>query len=327
MILFIITPSVILLQYNSPKNNFLSYFYLIPFLTLISGINATIGAWASRLGLFKKIALNRVIQNISSVTIQICIGFYIGGVSGLAISYCIGLLLSFLHLNQQIKTIVPVISSSIKLKEIFNTIKKYKQLFIFALPSDFINNFSNQLPVLMLTAYSSPSSVGYYNMSNRLISLPISFLTSSISEVFRQRASQQYLETGNCKALVIKTVTTLFFISIVPFLVCMIFAPILFNYVLGKQWEQAGVFAQLIGILFFFKLVISPVSYIVFLAKKFLISLVMDIIVVVSSLLTLFIGLKYFKSIEIALFSYALNYALLYFLTLYLSIKYAEKAN
>lgn len=315
------------LQYSNPSQTHLNYFYFLPVLTLLSGFNATISAWSNRKQLFKKIAFNRVLQNLTSVFLQLGIGFMMGGVIGLCLSYVIGLLVSFIHYNHRAKNIYSSLFKRLNFSSLADTIKKYKQLFLLSLTSDFINNFSNQLPVLMLMSFSTPANVGYYNISNRLISLPVSFLTSSFSEVFRQRASDQYLQEGDCRKLVIKTVTVLFAITIIPFLLCMFFAPLLFKYFLGDNWEYAGTFAQLIGILFFFKIVISPVSYVVFLAKKFMISLVMDIILVACSIITLFIGLWHFKSVEISLFLYAVNYSLLYFFTLYLSLKYAKKTD
>ena len=325
LLLVIIAPVIIGLKYYYPSKSGLEYFYFLPILTLLSGFNATIGAWSNRKQFFKKIAFNRVLQNLTSIILQIGIGLIVGGVIGLCLSYVIGLLVSFVHYNQKAKNISSSLYRKLNLKGLVETFKKYKQLFLLSLSSDFINNFSNQLPVLMLMSHSTPANVGYYNMSNRLISLPVSFLTSSFSEVFRQRASDQYLETGDCRNLVIKTVTFLFAVTIIPFLLCMFFAPMLFKFFLGAQWEYAGVFARLIGILFFFKIVISPVSYVVFLAKKFTISLIMDVILVACSMATLYIGLTYFKSVEASLFLYAVNYSLLYFFTLYLSLKYAKK--
>ena len=160
-------------------------------------------------------------------------------------------------------------------------------------------------------------------MSNRLFSLPISFITSSISEVFRQKASKQYNEEGSCRALLVKTTLTLFSVSIIPFTVCMLFAPDIFAFAFGEKWRPAGDYARLIGVLFFFKTVVSPISYVIYIARKFYVSLTMDIILLVLSISAVFIGIYAFNSVEMGILFYSLSYTLWYFFTFYFSYKYS----
>jgi len=167
------------------------------------------------------------------------------------------------------------------------------------------------------------AAVGYFNISSRLFSLPVSFMTSSISEVFRQKASKQYSEKGSCRPLLVKTVLTLFSVSIVPFVVCMVFAPDIFALAFGEKWRPAGDYARLIGILFFFNAVVVPISYVLYIAKKFYLSLLMDVILFATTIASVFVGFYAFDSVEMGILFYSVSYSLVYFITFCLSYKYS----
>ncbi len=164
-------------------------------------------------------------------------------------------------------------------------------------------------------------------MSDRFFSLPVAFMTSSISEVFRQKASKQYHEEGSCRPILVKTALALFSISIVPFIIGMLFAPDIFAFVFGEKWRPAGDYARLIGILFFFKTVVSPVSYVVYIARKFYTSLILDSILLLLSIAAVFIGIYAYKSVELGILFYSITHSLLYLITFYLSYKYAVNPN
>lgn len=306
--------------------SYASYLMIAPLLVFLAGMNSVLSLWLNRRGQFGRIAANRVFQSLALVASQIVLGYLVGGVEGLLLSYCIGLVVGLWHLASMGENFPAMLNTSLKHSEILLTVKKNRQLFSVSLPSEFINNLSNQLPVFMLTAYGTPAMAGYYNMSTRIIGLPVTFLTGSVSEVFKARASRLYLETGDCRSLVLQTVAMMLGIVVVPFMLCMVFAPVIFSQVLGEQWQEAGRYAQWVGVLYFCKVVISPVSYVVFLARKFWVSLMMDILVLVVSLVTLLIGLRYFDSVAVALISYATAYATLYSITLYYSLKFAKRS-
>ena len=307
--------------------SFQYWLYIVPLLTLLNGIVAILLVWANRNALYKKIAFQRFLQVLIPTILQISIGFFYASASVIIISQIIGILCSTLLLLNMFKE--KLLSLVFNKPAFGRMIKQNKALILGSLPADVINNFSNQLPVFFLKkfALNGNAAVGYFNMGNRLFSLPISFLTSSITEIFRQKASKQYHEEGSCRPLLIKTSLTLFLISILPFLVGMAFAPDIFAFVFGEKWRPAGDYARLIGVLFFFKTIVSPISYVVYIARKFYISLIMDIVLFVISIAAIFIGIYGFHSVEMGILFYSISYALLYFITFYLSYKYAVNSN
>ena len=317
VLLFFIKTGVLQWEFLHPL------YLLIPVITFVNGLNVIIAVWANRKKQYKSISANRIIQICVGTGLQILLGLLIANETGIVVSQlvgaCVGLWYFFIIFR---KDIGPLYFNGPVFRKI---LKEYKDLIKFSLPADVINNFSNQIPVFFLERLVGTSAVGLYNMSNRILSLPVSYITSSISEVFRQKATRQYHDTGSCRPLVVRTAKTLFLVSIVPFLLCLWFAPDIFAFVFGAEWRQAGSYARLIGILFLFKTIFSPVSFVLFISKQFKVSFIMDVVVLITSMLSLYIGIVVFGSPEVALLLYACNYGLLYFVTFYLSYKYAVR--
>jgi O-antigen/teichoic acid export membrane protein len=264
---------------------------------------------------------------IIPTVLQISIGFFYASASVIIVSQVIGIFCSSVLLINMFKK--KLSSLHFNRTAFRNMIKQNKALIFVSLPGDVINNFSNQLPVFFLKkfALNGNAAVGYFNMSDRFFSLPVSFMTSSISEVFRQKASKQYHEEGSCRPILVKTALTLFSISIVPFIIGMLFAPDIFAFGFGEKWRPAGDYARLIAILFFFKTVVSPISYVVYIARKFYTSLILDSILLLLSIAAVFIGIYAYKSVELGILFYSITYSLLYLITFYLSYKYAVNPN
>ena len=66
-----------------------------------------------------------------------------------------------------------------------------------------INTVSMQLPVFMLSAYSSSEVVGYYMMANRILTAPIHLISRSVGQVY-------YKEAVDCLRLGKKKVVRIF---------------------------------------------------------------------------------------------------------------------
>jgi O-antigen/teichoic acid export membrane protein len=105
------------------------------------------------------------------------------------------------------------------------------------------------------------SYVGNFSFAQRLLGLPTSLIGNSIADVFRQKAGEVYRKKGECSELFIKTGRILFLIGIIPLIIMLLFAPEIFAIVFGEQWRKAGEIARILSPLFFFRIIVSPLSY------------------------------------------------------------------
>ncbi|MBO9636407.1 MAG: oligosaccharide flippase family protein, partial [Chitinophagaceae bacterium] len=174
---------------------------LSPVSVLFMGANATLSAYTNRIRQYKTLAMNRILTTLISALLSLVIGLAIKSELGLMAGYIGGQIIGTLFLLYSLRKSWPVIfgRERFNITEIKQTLKKYISFPKFVLFSEFINNFINYIPVFLLSKLSGPATVGLYNMSTRMLGIPIATVSTAIGEVFRQKAAKEYNETGSCK--------------------------------------------------------------------------------------------------------------------------------
>jgi len=286
---------------------------LAPLSVSMSGLSGIFGNYAVRKKQFTLVSQNRVVSAVLAATASIGIGYFWQNPIGLFVGLWIGqvtsgFFLAFKSLKQSGESWVNLWSSNTNTK----TAQTYVNFPKYSLPADFINNFTNQIPVFMLNAYGTPAAVGSFNMSNRLLGLPIGFISSAVGEVFRQRAAQDYIETNTCRPIFIKTFKTLGLLSILPFAIIIVFGPQLFSFVLGDKWHEAGVYAQIMGIMFFFRFTVSPLTYVYYIANKQKEDFILHFMFLLVAYFSFYLGYQLFHSTYYSLLLFSIFYSLIY---------------
>jgi O-antigen/teichoic acid export membrane protein len=288
------------------------WFLFIPLTVVFSGLTAVFNTWANRHKRYKRLASTRVTVGIISIVISMSLGLLIDGPFGLIVALLShqGLMGLFMFLQAyrfDREFFVPY--SKPRVKEL---LKEYQHFPRFSVFSELINRVTNQMPVYLLSIFTGKQAVGHYNMSNRMLGLPIAFLSSAVTEVFKQKAAADYHSDGSCRTIYVKTLKALTSLSIVPFLLLAIFAPDLFEFVFGENWRQAGVYTRPLSILFFFKFISSPLSYMYYIANALNEDMKIHVWILLSCFASLYFSYHYFGGIVPALYVYAINYSLVY---------------
>ena len=266
-------------------------------------------------------------QSGVTVSIQIGLGFLIKNETGLILGFLSGQMISVLLLVKKFcgkgeyRVGVPDFSKFTSLA------RKYKGLLFFSAPSEFINTLINQAPALLLQKFAGISYVGNFSFSQRLLGLPQTVLSSAIVEVFRQKASSEYHNTGNCRAIFIKTLKTLTVLAAVPFLFVVLFSPAIFEWVFGAHWREAGRVAQVLSIMYFFRFIISPLTYVYTIAGKFKEDFVMHILMLALIYAAFYIGDYFGIDDHNLIWTYSICYSAFYLVYLCRSFQLSKLKN
>lgn len=312
----------IALWMNAPEVT--PYLYLVPLSIISTGIGNAFTVWANRFNLYRAIGISRIISSIITLFLSICIGLLIKGPFGLFTGMIMGQLFSPFILILQTYSRNKGIFKFYPGNVLWKTAVNYKNFPKYTLWSDFINSFVNQIPVYMISIYSGKSEVGHYNLSNRMLGMPIGFISTSIGQVFSNKASVEYNKNNNCRELFIKTFKLLFFFSFIPFMIIILFAPIIFKVFFGTEWEEAGVYSQIMGAMFFFKFTVSPLSYLFYIAGKQREDLLWHIVMVLMTFLSFYVGNVLFGSVRSMLLLFTINFSFLYIIYLYRSYSFSK---
>jgi teichuronic acid exporter len=311
-------------QLNSGKALILT----LPIFLIMNGITGIFTNLATRHKHFGTISKNRVWTVVISTVVSISIGFYTRNYWGLLIGFFVGQFIAsaVLYFWLSKKKAMPSIAQLLKIPT--KTVAKQHINFPkYVMPSDFINMFSNQIPVFAISRYDATpqTSLGHYNMSNRMLGIPISLISGSIAEVFRQRSAQDYYAHGTCRPIFIKTFKALLATAIVPFTILIIFGADIFAFVFGEKWREAGSYSQILGFLFFFRFVISPLTYVFYVAGKQRLDFILHLLFIVIGFLTLYIGLVKYNSITTSLWLFTIGYCIIYLIYFFYSLKISKK--
>lgn len=290
---------------------------LIPFSVVLNGISSSMMVWANRHQQYKILASNRIVQAVLMVLIQIGFGLLINNETGLIMGLLSGQAISAFLLWFRFKNNGLTSLNSPQRHTFKNIAFRYQKLLIYSTPSEFINNLINQTPIFLLQKFGGIAYVGSYNFTQRLLGMPQLFLSSAIVEVFKQKASVAYNTNGNCRDIFIKTFKALGLLAIVPFTLIILFSPPVFAFVFGEEWRMAGEFARFLGVLFFFRFIISPLSYMYYIAGKFKEDFFIHILFLLITTLSFYIGDIIFAEKRYLLLLYALSYSLVYLFTFF----------
>ena len=302
----------------------------IPLAVCYMGVGQIMRYWLNRKKLFKDISRNNVLQSLISSNAQLLFGGLVKWSGGLVAGPLLGHLVSTIYLVRIVikregirigfKTSLIEFRTLLKIRYI---LRRYKRFPLFLLPAQFINSVVQFLPLILLNNSYSVVLVGYYLLTQRILAIPIVLVSTSIGDVFRQAASEQFIKNGNCKSLYIKVFKKLLFISVLPFLILYFTAPWLFGVVFGPEWQKSGEIAQILAPMFFLQFVSSPLSCMFVIAEKQNLDLIWNIFFLLFVSAGFFLGER-FGDINTTLFCVSVAYSLMYLSNLFLSYKFAK---
>lgn len=153
-----------------------------------------------------------------------------------------------------------------------------------ALPSALINTVAQQIPLLLTGTRFGEHAAGLLGTAWRTISAPMSIISTSAQDVFKNRAAEEFNRTGQCRAAYKQTLRLLAFLGIFPSAVLFIWGPELFALVFGEPLRQAGVIAQIFAPLLFIRFFASPLGYTFLIVRQAKIDLYWQVALLVVSI-------------------------------------------
>jgi O-antigen/teichoic acid export membrane protein len=167
---------------------------------------------------------------------------------------------------------------------------RYKKFPQFQLGADLAGTASTAAPPLLLAVFFTPFVIGWYAMSYMVMRVPTKLLGSALFQVFYQKACDEKNQTGNIKNIVETIHTRLISAGMIVCLIVMILGPELFEFVLGMQWTEAGVYAQIIAPWMFIAFISIPLLTIFYIMEKQAADFWFSVLQLVSKAIAVFIG-------------------------------------
>ncbi len=275
---------------GAPFTEIQPYLWLLPIALSLAGISSALNAWNSRLKHFGQISIAQAINSLVSLGGRLIAGvLWVPSSGAIIYTYVFGTATSVFYFINQWMTTDKNNLHPIQWHTVWASAKQYYKFPLYNTWSALLNAVSWQLPIFMLSMFFSPMVVGYYALSNRVISLPMSAIGGSIAQVFYQRASAS-IHTNSLAPIVESIFRILVLLGLFPSLVLAIVGDDLFSLVLGERWSEAGVYSQILALWTFFWFISSPLSSLYNLQDKQESLLGLQSMIFLSRLLALLIG-------------------------------------
>jgi O-antigen/teichoic acid export membrane protein len=244
------------------------WLYFIPISTFITGIYRALNYWFNRKKDFKRLAANRIIQSSSTGSFQAISGFLgfsgIGLLFGSIIGQFITVISLIIKVFKQNKKELDII----KINNLRNLMIRYSNFPKYDLPTSLLSVGSTHAPNILFTAIFSSSFSGFYYLTQRVLQAPITLISTSVLDVFKEEAARSYRETGQAKEIYLKTFKWLLLISLIPSIVLFFFIEDLFVFFFGPEWVQAGTYAKILLPSLTIKFLVNPLSFMIYVAEK-----------------------------------------------------------
>lgn len=235
---------------------------LVPLSTFMVGSFQALNYWHNRHRKFRRMTLANAGQSLVNSGIKVGGGFIRTGAAGLITGMVLGQGAGLALYVRGIFKNGMRFFRGIRLQDIKRLAFRYSLFPRFNMVHGLINNFSGGLPVFVLTSAFSPGVAGLYSLGFTIIFRPMGLVTTALSQVLSQRMigrvhDQKRLLPGG-KRLIGKMLQ----FSAAPFMLTGIFAPAIFRFVFGAEWEEAGRFTRILIPWLFVLFLSAPFSFV-----------------------------------------------------------------
>lgn len=268
------------------------YLWIVPGALFIQGLFQSLNSWNSRRKYFGRLSVARVSASITtSATPMMMSAAGQANAGGLIWSWVAGTIVFTLTLYIQIgREVYQSLRNSLQLDRILFGLRRYWKFPVINVWGEFMNNLSWFLPALMLSAFFSQTTVGYYALANRVILLPSILIGNAIARVFLQKISV----TRDNKEDLSKTAQLVFqvlvFCGFLPSVILTLTGRELFSVIFGPNWTEAGRYVQILGPWLFFLFVASPLSALFIALERQDLALIVHLSIFLTRLFALIVG-------------------------------------
>ncbi|RNC92272.1 MAG: hypothetical protein ED555_04015 [Allomuricauda sp.] len=232
--------------------------YFIPVFVLFYGLWMALSNLSIREKRFKFNAIGKVLQSLTYVVVAAILGVLKITFFGLVLARALGVVSSstFLFWKLKIRTQLP------NKKELRTTALKYIDYPKFGVIPAFLNTISSQALILVLDRYYLSDDLGNYGLTYMVLAAPLALIGNSFKDVFYQKIGVLIADHKKGQALLFfKRCALALFLAGLPICISLLlFGQEIFEIVFGAKWGKAGLFASILAISFFIKLVVSPLS-------------------------------------------------------------------
>ncbi|MHC1716413.1 MAG: lipopolysaccharide biosynthesis protein [Candidatus Dojkabacteria bacterium] len=307
------------------NTNVLAQYALIIVLNMLFlGLYESIYYYTLRVQAFKILTTNIIIQALVLIASRLILGYLGYTEIGLIFSYLLSYAVSYILLVIRLKMPVLRLVKEFNFGLYWKLIKEYYKFPKFSLLADTLSMTANMAPNILLNKVFGSVVTGYYSMSDKILASPLWLVTSSVGDVFKQEASEQFRTKGSCFKVFKKTATAMFFVGIVPFAVIFIVSPLIVPFLLGEGWEPVGDIIRIFSIMYFIKFVVRPIYPVLYIVRRQNYNAIFQAIHLLAIIVAFAVGIST-MNLYVCLITWSVLTSISYIIIFIFSFKFAKE--
>ena len=235
------------------------YLWLLPLSLLGAGSYHVFNEWAVRKKAFRQIAQTKLSQGIGMATTQLGLGLLGVGPIGLIAGDLVGRMSGISRLVKVAWREDRLVLRQVTRQGIRLVASRYRRFPLLSSGATMLNSIGLQLPLLLLAIFYGPLVVGWLKLGERVLSIPLSLIGTSISQVYVGKSARVlHTDPQQLPGLFLKVVGGMLLIAFPYVALLALLGPLLFPVIFGSEWEQAGVYVQLLAPMFLLQSTANP---------------------------------------------------------------------
>lgn len=236
---------------------------VLPALLVTNGFT-TLRYWFVREEKFEPVSRAIVLQGGGRAATQVGVGLAFGGWLGLPVGDLLGRSLGVRRLWRSAWPTVRKTAFPLQLGRIRTVLRTHRKFPGVLMPSAILNQLAINIPLPFIVYLYGPVAGGYFALVQRVVSLPMSVLGASVADVFHARVGTYARDAPHkTRRAFERTALTLLLIGFVPAFVLLAFGEVLFGFIFGDTWVEAGLLASVMAPWALAQLVVSPLSRVI----------------------------------------------------------------
>jgi O-antigen/teichoic acid export membrane protein len=231
---------------------------IIPLSVFFVSGSLVLNSWLTRKKRFKSMASNKMMRRGAEGGAQLIFGS-LKMQGGVIMGSIIGDVTNFFVSFWQFKRAAGSLKG-LSRKNIFTTLKRYKDFPLYNLIPTLLDTLSLFIPVLIVSNFYTDEITGQFDLSRQILALPLALISAALSQVLLQNISQRSREKKYILPLLKKNFLGLSVLGVLGILVLYPFSVPIFKFVFGDQWALSGELTTILVFSYAMRFAITPLS-------------------------------------------------------------------
>lgn len=284
----------------------MKYLWLLPISLPVAGLYQVLTYWTMRQKEFGVLSYTKTFRAAGQVAVQIASTTFSQGPTGLIAGFIAGQFCGIGPLLRRCAFPFHCIS----INKIFVLAKEYKTFPLIMLWAWLADTVGLQLPIILFSGLFGIESAGQFSLSIRCLAIPSVLVGQAVAQVLYASVTAKDVDRSRQKSIIEQSTAHLFIIAFVTFSLVALHGPLLFGFVFGTQWIQAGHFGQLLAPWCMISFITGPISLYALAQRKESTSLLFSVTTAVLRLSSILVAVHY-ESVDLAVLLFSIGSTLM----------------